>query len=126
MMGERVAVLRRAMQSRDEMGEPVYAWTPELVENCLVKTLTSSDLAVSNSSGEASRPEGVSLRYNIAFPKAYTQACAPLRGCRVALVERGMDEADADAALIVSGEPDVTNPCPTMWDMIATVGRAHG
>lgn len=123
MKGERVAVLRRTLTGRDEMGEPEYGWTSETVENCLVKTLTSSDLGTDD---EAPRPDGVKLRYRIAFPKAYTAMAEPLRGCRVALVARGMDANDADAALIVSGEPDITRPCPTAWNMLVEVGRAHG
>lgn len=120
MMGERVAVLRRAEAGRDAMGEPVYTWSAETVDGCLVRPLAGSDME------DPVRPDGITAEYSIAFPKAYTASMAPLAHARVALVGRGMDPSDADAALIVSGYPDVTHPCPTAWDVVAKVGRAHG
>ena len=60
--------------------------------------------------------------YSLAFPKTY--AGKPLRGARVALVERGMD--GAEDALRIEGEPDVTRPCPTMWNMTARAVRSDG
>ena len=120
MLGERVAVLRRRMAGRDDMGEPVWGWDAETVEGVLVRPLAGSDV------GEAGRPDGVRVEYSVALPKSYTATMAPLRHARVALLDRGMDPGDADAALRVSGSPDVTRPCPTSWDVIAEVGRVDG
>lgn len=122
-MGERVAVLRRREEGRDAMGEPVWGWDSEEVAGCLVRPLAGSD---PDASGGLPRPDGVTAEYAVAFPKGYTATMAPLRHARVALVERGMDAGDADSALMVSGSPDVTRPCPTRWDVIAEVGRMHG
>lgn len=108
------------MTGRDEMGEPVWEWDAETVDNCLVRPLSGSDI------DEPERPDGVAAEYSVALPKAYTATMAPLRHARVALVDRGMDPMDAEAALRVSGSPDVTRPCPTPWDVLAKVGRVHG
>lgn len=120
MRGECVAVLRRERVGVDAMGEPVYGWSSEEVEGCLVRPLSGGDL------GDAKRPDGVVAEYSVALPKAYTASMVPLRHARVALVERGMDPSDADAALRVSGSPDVTRPCPTAWDVVLEAGRVHG
>lgn len=122
MLGEMVAVLTRTKTGEDEMGEPVYEWSAEQVENVLVRPLSGSDLA------DSLRPDGIRVSYSLAFPKAWTAGKAPgfLTHRRVALVARGMDERDADAALRVSGSPDRTAPCPTAWDTTAEVGRTDG
>ena len=122
MLGETVAVLTRRKTGEDEMGEPVYEWDSERVENVLVRPLSGSDLT------DPLRPDGIRVSYSLAFPKAWTAGKAPgfLAHRRVALVARGMDERDADAALRVSGSPDRTVPCPTAWDTIAEVGRTDG
>ena len=122
MLGETVAVLTRRKTGEDEMGEPVWEWDSERVENVLVRPLSGSDLA------DSLRPDGIRVSYSLAFPKAWTAGKAPgfLTHRRVALVTRGMDERDADAALRVSGSPDRTTPCPTAWDTIAEVGRTDG
>lgn len=120
MMGERVAILRRTRTGEDSMGEPLYEWSSEEVDGCLVRPLSGSDAA------EAKRPDGVTVRYDVALPKSYTATMAPLAHARLALVERGMDPEDADAALHVSGAPDVTRPCPTAWDVVVSVGRTDG
>ena len=122
MLGETVAVLTRHRTGEDEMGEPVYEWSAERVENVLVRPLSGSDLA------DPLRPDGIRVSYSLAFPKTWTAGKAPgfLAHRRVALVARGMDERDADAALRVSGSPDRTAPCPTAWDTTAEVGRTDG
>ena len=122
MLGETVAVLTRRRTGEDEMGEPEYEWDSERVENVLVRPLSGSDLA------DSLRPDGIRVSYSLAFPKAWTAGKAPgfLAHRRVALVARGMDERDADAALRVSGSPDRTAPCPTAWDTTAEVGRTDG
>ena len=120
MIGEAVSVLRRSQSGLDGMGDPIFEWSGESVQNVLVRPLSGSDMS------DQLHPSGVKVEYSLAFPKAYTAACAPLRGARVALVERGMDGSDAGKALRIAGSPDVTRPCPTEWDMIALAGRADG
>lgn len=122
MLGETVAVLTRTKAGTDEMGEPVYKWTAETVENVLVRPLSGSDLV------DSLRPDGIQVSYSLAFPKAWTKGKQSgfLAHRRVALVERGMDATDSDSALLVSGSPDRTVPCPTAWDTVAEVGRSDG
>lgn len=117
MLGETVAVLTRTKSGTDEMGEPVWTWAAEQVQNCLVRPLSGSDIDVSE------RPDGVEAQYTIAFPKTFS---GKLTHARIALIERGMDQDDAEAALRVSGAPDITQPCPTEWNMLATVGVVNG
>lgn len=122
MLGEVVAVLTRRKVGEDAMGEPTYEWDAERVEDVLVRPLAGSDLT------DPKRPDGVTVEYSLAFPKAWTIGKAPgfLAHRRVALVARGMDERDAEGALRVSASPDRTVPCPTAWDTIAEVGRVDG
>lgn len=122
MTGERVSVLTRSQAGTDGMGEPVYEWSHELVEGVLVRPLSGSDLT------GALRPDGVRVSYSLAFPKSWTAGRPPgfLARRRVALVDRGMDAEDAEAALRVSGSPDRTVPCPTAWDTVCEVGRVDG
>lgn len=102
------------------MGEPVYAWDAETVDGCLVRPLDGSDL------DGAERPDGFRAAYRIALPKAYTAGMGPLAHARVALVDRGMDPGDPSAALRVVGSPDVTRPCPTLWDTAFDAEAARG
>lgn len=118
MIGERVAVLHRARVGDDAMGEPVHEWRPTVVDGALVRPLAGGEVA------DALRPDGVRVLYSIALPKAYDGP--PLAHARIALVDRGMDAADADAALRVLGSPDRTVPCPTRWDMVFEAGRIDG
>ena len=53
MLGETVAVLTRRKTGEDEMGEPVWEWDSERVENVLVRPLSGSDLA------DSLRPDGI-------------------------------------------------------------------
>lgn len=117
MMGERVAVFTRTEAGRDSMGEPVYEWRSREVSNVLVRPLSATDEST------AERPEGVAVSYRLAFPKG---AGVNLRHARVALLDRGMDADDADAAYEVAGDPDITKPCPTAWDLLADIGRRDG
>lgn len=120
MMGESVCVLRRRIDGRDDMGEPVYAWEPETVDDVLVRPLSAQDCE------DPKRPDAVRASYTLAFPKAYTAHAAPLAHARVALVSRGMDPADAQAAYRVIGSPDIVRPCPTKWNMNVKVASANG
>ena len=123
MLGEDVVVLTRSKVGEDELGEPVYEWSGETVNNVLVRPVDSSDLA-----DKQLRPDGVSVTYSLAFPKSWTSGKAPgfLAHRRVALVARGMDGSDADAALLVTGSPDRTVPCPTAWDTMCDIGVVYG
>lgn len=122
MLGETVAVLTRTKTGTDEMGEPTYEWASETVDNVLVRPLSGADLV------DPLRPDGIRVSYSLAFPKAWTKGKKPgfLAHRRVALIARGMDANDADSALMVSGSPDRTAPCPTAWDTVAEVGRTDG
>lgn len=123
MMGERVVVLRPAPAGRDPMGDPVEAWEPVEVDNVLVRPISPADMS---DVSDPLRPAKARSGYSLAFPKGY--AGGPLRGARVALVERGMDGTPegAPAALRIEGEPDVTRPCPTLWNMTARAVRVDG
>lgn len=114
MFGEVVSVWRKTQTGTDAMGEPIYEWTSEDVANCLIRPLSGEDIS------EAARPDGVRASYSVAFPKTYLDRDS-LRGCKVSFRDLGEDEA-----LDVVGEPDITRPCPTAWDVIAQVGRADG
>ncbi|MDO4591016.1 MAG: hypothetical protein Q4B35_06450 [Slackia sp.] len=120
MTGESVCVLRRRADGRDDMGEPVYAWDQETVDDVLVRPLSPSDVE------DPERPDAVRASYALAFPKAYTAHAAPLAHARVALVSRGMDPSDAQAAHRVIGSPDIVRPCPTKWNMNVLVAAADG
>lgn len=117
MLGEVVAVLTRRKAGEDEMGEPVYAWDAETVQDVLVRPLQGKEL------NEALRPDGIRVRYALAFPKTYT---GDLSHARVALVARGMDAGKPEEALRVTGNADKTPQSPLMWDRTVEVGRADG
>lgn len=117
MLGELVAVLNRRRVGEDSMGEPVYEWDKVSVDNVLVRPLTGSELS------DSLRPDGVRVRYVLAFPKSYRGALAH---ARVALVARGMDGDDPDAALRVTGNTDKTPQSPITWDRNVEVGGVDG
>lgn len=116
-LGENVAVLTRRKIGEDTMGEPIYEWDYETVENVLVRPLSGSDLQ------DELRPDGIQLRYSLAFPKTFDGSLAH---ARIALVDRGMDPSNFNDALRVSGDPDYVNPCPTPWNRLVDVGRVDG
>lgn len=120
VLGERVAVLRPVDGEPDAMGVPARTWEAEEVAGCLVRPLDGSEAR------DSLRPDGRRAAYRVAFPKSWTASAAPLAGCRLALVERGMDPADAGCALRVQGAPDVTRPCPTRWDLACEAVAARG
>lgn len=117
MLGELVAVLHRRKVGEDGMGEPVYEWDKVSVDNVLVRPLAGSELV------DALRPDGVRVSYVLAFPKSYA---GDLTHARVALVARGMDGDDPDAALRVTGNTDKTRQSPVAWDRNVEVGRVDG
>lgn len=122
MTGEEVAVLVPVRGDADAYGNATTTWTAQTVPGCVVRPLNGSDAR------DAQRPDGVTVSCTVALPKAHTAAAglSTWRGCRVALVERGMDANDPEAALRVSGAPFRTVPCPTSWDVVLECGRADG
>lgn len=121
MLGEDVTVYRRTQSGADSMGEPLYAWSAETVSNCLVNVTSGSDQA------DEVRPDGIRAQCTVALPKAYTEGkpVGYFDHARVSITGRGMAD-DADAALIVSGSPMRTSPCPTAWDTKLVCGRMEG
>lgn len=106
--------------TEDEHGDPIETWDGGTkVPNVLVMPTAGEDLK------DPVRPDGVRVSYRLALPKAFTRSMSPgaLRGCMVALSDRGQGLADA---LKVSGEPDRFMPCPTEWDTLVYVGRTDG
>lgn len=120
-----VRVWTRVRAGSDPMGEPTYEWSPTDVSGVLVRPAAASDMERGDSASDL-RPDGVRVRFAIAFPKGYDGP--PLRHARVTLLHPryGMDPDDPASALAVSGDPAPTVPCPTPWDMIAEVGRTDG
>lgn len=117
MFTESVVVFHRDDNVVNEIGETVTKWTPEKVSGVVVRPQTPED------EKNALMPDGIRIRFRLAFPKTYAQS---LEHCRIALPSRGMSETDADAAYIVVGAPQHTRPCPTLWDMICEVGKHDG
>lgn len=133
-MGETIAVLTRSEVGTDSMGEPVYAWSSELVDGALVRSLDgSSNISYGSdmfSTGVKlpAKPDGTTIQYRISFPRSWADKHARgyLANARVALVERGMDADDWRDALRVVGAPDRTPESPLIWDMDVEVGRVDG
>lgn len=119
LRGERVALYRRTEIGRDALDEPIYEWIPELVENVLVNPIYSGAVT-GDSLANPNRPDGINIRYNLAFPKTYK---GDFTHCKIVLVDRGMKYEDA---LKVSGSPDRLSPSPTEWNVMVAVGRTDG
>lgn len=123
MFGHTVRVLRRRVTGHDTMGEPLYQWDGEDVSNVLVRPLEGAQPAGDVVSDL--RPDGVRVKFRLAFPKGYTGS---LRHARVAITDAPWSQApdDPEKALVVSGDPQPEDPCPTQWDRLVEVGRANG
>lgn len=122
MIGKTVRVWHRTMTGRDSMGEPIYVWGHEDVSNVLVRPLTGSEPS-SNDTTSLLRSDGVRVQFRLAFPKTYTGS---LRHARVSLVDEPWNMDAFDDALLVSGDPQKEDPCPTQWDTLVEVGRFDG
>lgn len=123
-----VRVWTREQQGTDPMGDPIYVWTHVDVPGVLVRVGSGTDLERGDSLSDL-RPDGVRVRYTLAFPKDYSGP--PLRHARITLLEPayGMDADEAEGwstALVVSGDPAPQIPCPTRWNMTVEVGRTDG
>ena len=124
-LGKKVRVWTRAEAGRDSMGEPVLSWAPFDASNVLVRPLSAGEMSQGDAASDL-RPDGVRVRFRLAFPKDY---CGPdLKHARVSLTDAPwlMDPEDWDAALTVSGDPQPEDPCPTLWNIICEVGRTDG
>lgn len=125
MIGEEIAVLRRARAGTDDMGEAAYEWSSEAVPNCLVKPGTAT---ADGEQSDALRPDAAEVTATVALPSDYTDGkpFGYFANARVALTARGMDADDHEKALRVVGDPLRTDPCPTSWDTLLTLTRAEG
>lgn len=109
--GETVVVEREISPGFDALGDPLPGvWTPETVDNVLVAPGASADL-------DASRPDGVEVKWNLHFPKGYQ---ATLRGARV--IVRGQEP------YFVVGDPQhyTAENTPGPWSMPVEVGDVRG
>lgn len=118
-MPEPVTVYTRSVEAEDQHGDPIETWTPEVVENCLVYELAGSDLA------DADMPDGTKITARVQFPDSFMANVGRdgLRGCKVALTNRGQTEDDA---YWVVGSPSYAPDLPTEWNTTITLGRADG
>ena len=123
MLGESVTLFLPSDGETDAYGNASRSWEAVAVENCLVKPKGGEGL------DDGQRPDGVRVECTVALPKSFTAGYASVaqwRGARVALTSRGMDGADPESALRVSGSPMRTVPCPTRWDTLLECGRVDG
>lgn len=123
-----VRVWTRAQTGTDPMGEPTYGWAYTDVRGVSVRNY-NTDAGAMRQGDTASdlRPDGVRVRFVLAFPKGHGLT---LRHARVTFPDRGQtattwEEAEP-CALLVSGDPTPQRPCTTRWDTLAEVGRTDG
>ena len=110
MRGTDVKVTRRTIASRDEMGEPVFDESSEIVGNVLWHESTTDEMDESN------RMYGVTCDLSLDFPKTYT---ASLEGCTVNV---------CGTEYRVLGDPKglMAENTPTPWCRPVRVARADG
>lgn len=118
MFGENIVIFTQSGTTKDDMGEVISAWRTEMVADVLVRPRGALD--------GSDRIGSVQVKYTLALPKEYTANMPSLANGRVALIDRGMDANNPDAALHIIGEPDITKPCPTRWNCSVEVGRIDG
>ena len=120
-----VRVWSRSQDGTDPMGEPTYSWAHTDVSGVLVRPGTASEMERGDSASDL-RPDSIRVLYTLALPKGYDGP--PLRHARGTLLHQAynMDPDDPETALVVSGDPRPTIPCPTRWDMLVEVGRTDG
>lgn len=111
IVGETVVVYRDIQTGEDAHGEPIVETVTEDVENVLVAPGPRADI------GDVFRPDGVTVVWNLHFPKPYS---ADLRGARIAV--RGQDPLE----VIGSPAPYTLENTPTQWWMPVEVSRADG
>jgi hypothetical protein len=111
LQGEQVVVERVVSPGVDAFGDPLPGqWVPEMVYDVLVAPGGRTDL-------DASRPEGVEVKWTLHFPKGYP---ATLRGARV--VVRGQEPA------FVVGDPQhyTEGNTPGAWSMPVELTAVRG
>ncbi len=111
LQGEQVVVERVVSPGDDPFGDPLPGqWIPETVDDVLVAPGGRTDL-------DASRPEGVEVKWTLHFPKGYP---ATLRGARV--VVRGQEPA------WVVGDPQhyTAENTPGAWSMPVELTAVRG
>ena len=109
--GEQVVVERVVSPGVDAFGDPLPGqWVPETVDDVLVAPGGRTDL-------DATRPEGVEVKWTLHFPKGYP---ATLRGARV--VVRGQEPA------FVVGDPQhyTEGNTPGAWSMPVELTAVRG
>lgn len=118
-MGETVTIYFKSSDAEDEYGDPVETWKPQVVEGALVYELAGSDLA------DADRPDGTRVRARVQLPDECMEMFErdALKGCKIALTDRGQGENDA---YWVIGSPNYAPDLPTNWNTTIEVGRTDG
>lgn len=119
-MVERVTIYRKsAVPAEDEHGDPIEEWTPTVVDGALVYELSGSDL------NAADRPDGTRVHARVQLPAPDMDAFGrdALKGCKLALTDRGQTEDDA---YWVIGSPNPALGMPTAWGPTIEVGRVDG
>ena len=118
-MPETVTVYRKSTGGEDEYGDPIVGWVPEVVEGALVYELCGSDL------NDADLPDGTRVEARVQLPDSYMSEVGrdSLRGCKVALTDRGQTEDDA---YWVIGSPNYAPDLPTSWNTTMNLGRTDG
>lgn len=117
--GEAVTIYFEAKGEEDEYGDPVVGWNPVVVDDVLVYELAGSDL------NDADMPEGVRVDARIQLPDTYMAGLErdSLKGCKVALTDRGQTAEDA---FWVIGSPNYQANLPTRWSTTISLGRTDG
>lgn len=117
MRGEAWTFYAPAEGAVDELGEPVKAYTAFELDNVLTKPATAEDLG-------AERPNGVQIDFVLALPKERTEALdvTALRGGYAVPKDAARDGGKYQ----IVGEPQITQPCPTAWNVTVNVGRSDG
>lgn len=117
--GEAVTVLFPRFGAEDAHGDAVVAWEPVEVGGALVYELAGSDLA------DADRPDGRRVHARVQLPDQYMSTLRrdALKGCKVALTERGQSARDA---YWVIGSPNHAPGMPTEWSTTIELGRVDG
>ena len=108
--GTDVAVIRRTVDSRDDMGEPVFSESRETVGNVLVAPSSTDEM------DETNRMFGITCDLTLHFPKSYT---ASLEGCAV-------DVGGTLYRVLGDPQPYMVGNTPTPWNRAAKVARADG
>lgn len=118
MMGEAVTLWEPSRGEADDFGNAAPAWAAHEVGNALVRPL---DGGTDPESGRRSS----TASYAVALPKGAFDGYPTFRDWRVSLTARGL-YATAGEALRVTGEPSITEPCPTAWNVVLECEVSHG